>query len=117
MKRIKKKRPVPTNLKFVFNSGSIRDLQNRSRTLSGNPTSSSSKIQILLCFAPLLLGLFMVVKCVFTLLHSLVSGRGELILFGGMNSDGIGMDCLNVGMERYTMSSETYLLRPRYNEM
>lgn len=52
------------------------------------------------------------------LLHSLVAGRGELVLFGGMYSDGFGMDCLNVvHNERYTMSSETYILRPRYNEM
>nr|CAD2175406.1 unnamed protein product [Meloidogyne enterolobii] len=113
--------------------GSIRDLQNRSRALSGDNPSLRPKMQILPRIVPPLLGLFMVDKCVYMsrweqlpievdapedrLLHSLISGRGELILFGGMNSDGIGMDCLNVGMERYTMSAETYILRPRYNEM
>jgi hypothetical protein len=70
----------------------------------------------------------------FRLLHSLVATHGELILFGlivymtsfivfnfnilgGMFNEGTGMDCLNVGMERYTMSSDTYVLRPRYSEM
>uniref|UniRef100_A0A914L7D5 F-box domain-containing protein n=1 Tax=Meloidogyne incognita TaxID=6306 RepID=A0A914L7D5_MELIC len=125
--------------------GSIRDLQNRSRALSGDNPSPSSKNANSSAHCSTSFGPFYGRQmCVYVLrlqnilteqkarweqlpievdapedrlLHSLISGRGELILFGGMNSDGIGMDCLNVGMERYTMSAETYILRPRYNEM
>lgn len=51
------------------------------------------------------------------ILYSIVAGQGELILFGGMRSDdGNGMDCLNVGMDRHAMSSDTYILRPNYND-
>lgn len=52
------------------------------------------------------------------MMHSLISARGELIIFGGMRSDSSGnngMDCL--GMDRHTMSSDTWILSPRYNEL
>ncbi|KAH7731390.1 hypothetical protein AAVH_00288 [Aphelenchoides avenae] len=52
------------------------------------------------------------------ILFSLVAGRGELILFGGMRTDdGNGMDSLNVGFERHAICADTYILRPRYNEL
>lgn len=52
------------------------------------------------------------------ILYSICAASGELILFGGMQSDGgNGMDCLNVGMDRHMMNSDTFILRPRYNEM
>uniref|UniRef100_A0A914HT38 F-box domain-containing protein n=1 Tax=Globodera rostochiensis TaxID=31243 RepID=A0A914HT38_GLORO len=51
------------------------------------------------------------------LLYSFVVCRGEIVLFGGMQSDESGMESLNVGLERRAMSSDTFILRPRYNEM
>jgi len=53
------------------------------------------------------------------ILYSLVTGRGELILFGGMRSDaGTGMDCLNATYsDRHAMSSDTWILRPRYSDI
>ncbi|KAL3117101.1 hypothetical protein niasHT_007504 [Heterodera trifolii] len=51
------------------------------------------------------------------LLYSFVACCGEIVLFGGMQSDESGMESLNVGLERRAMSSDTYILRPRYNEM
>uniref|UniRef100_A0A1I8AZK6 Uncharacterized protein n=1 Tax=Meloidogyne hapla TaxID=6305 RepID=A0A1I8AZK6_MELHA len=80
----------------MFILGSIRDLQNRSRALSGDSIQSSSKNTNYPAHCSTSFGPFYGRQmCVYVLrlqnilteqkarlLHSLISGRGELILFG-----------------------------------